>query len=54
MAAYNGAGLIEAQLAGIAAQTRTPDELVVCDDGSDDGTVEIIEDSLVKRRSRSG
>lgn len=43
MATYNGAGLIEDQLASIAAQTRTPDELVVCDDGSDDGTVEIIE-----------
>ena len=43
MATYNGAGFIGAQLASIAAQTRTPDELVVCDDGSDDGTVEIIE-----------
>jgi len=43
MATYNGAALIEEQLASIAAQTRPPDELVVCDDGSNDGTVEIIE-----------
>ena len=43
MATYNGAGFLEAQLASIAAQTRKPAELVVCDDGSDDGTVEIVE-----------
>jgi Glycosyl transferase family 2 len=43
MATYNGAGFLEGQLASIAAQTRTPDELVVCDDGSSDGTVEIVE-----------
>jgi Glycosyl transferase family 2 len=43
MATYNGASFLDAQLASIAAQTRTPDELVVCDDGSTDGTVEIVE-----------
>jgi glycosyltransferase involved in cell wall biosynthesis len=43
MATYNGAAFLDAQLASIAAQTRTPDELVVCDDGSSDGTVEIVE-----------
>ena len=43
MATYNGADFLDAQLASIAAQTRTPDELVVCDDGSNDGTVEILE-----------
>jgi glycosyltransferase involved in cell wall biosynthesis len=43
MATYNGAGFLEAQLASIAAQTRRPAELVVCDDGSSDGTVEIVE-----------
>lgn len=43
MATYNGAGLLEGQLASIAAQTRLPAELVVCDDGSSDGTVEIVE-----------
>jgi glycosyltransferase involved in cell wall biosynthesis len=43
MATYNGAAFLDAQLASIAAQTRAPDELVVCDDGSNDGTVEILE-----------
>jgi hypothetical protein len=43
MATYNGAAFIDAQLASFAAQTRAPDELVVCDDGSDDGTIEIVE-----------
>jgi glycosyltransferase involved in cell wall biosynthesis len=43
MATYNGAALIGTQLASIAAQTRAPDELVVCDDGSEDGTIEIVE-----------
>lgn len=43
MATYNGANFLEAQLASIASQTRSPAELVVCDDGSTDGTVEIVE-----------
>lgn len=43
MATYNGARFIEPQLESIAAQTRLPDELVVCDDQSSDDTVEILE-----------
>ena len=43
MATYNGAEFLPAQLASIAAQTRAPDELVVCDDGSVDATVKIVE-----------
>lgn len=43
MATYNGADFLDDQLASIAAQTRPPDELVVCDDGSTDSTVEILE-----------
>src|SRR5215468_7332763 len=39
---YNGARFVREQLASIAAQTRPPDELIVCDDGSKDATVEII------------
>jgi Glycosyl transferase family 2 len=42
MATHNGAEFLEPQLASIAAQSRTPTELVVCDDGSSDGTVEVI------------
>jgi glycosyltransferase involved in cell wall biosynthesis len=40
---YNGAQYLPEQLDSIAAQTRPPDELVVCDDGSADGTLQIIE-----------
>src|SRR5215208_90703 len=42
MCTYNGAQFVAEQLDSIAAQTRRPDELVVCDDGSDDATPEII------------
>ena len=44
---YNGARFLREQLASIAAQSRLPDELVVCDDGSTDETL-----SLVERISR--
>jgi glycosyltransferase involved in cell wall biosynthesis len=40
MATCNGAPWIAAQLASIASQTRLPSELVVCDDASDDATLE--------------
>jgi Glycosyl transferase family 2 len=43
MATYNGASFLAPQLASIAAQTRQPTEMVVCDDGSVDETVEIVE-----------
>jgi len=43
MATYNGARFIAEQLDSFRAQTRLPDELVVCDDGSIDGTVPIVE-----------
>ena len=43
MATYNGARFLEPQLASVAAQTRLPDELVVCDDQSSDESVEIVE-----------
>ncbi len=43
MATYNGAAFIEAQLESLLHQTRLPDELVVCDDRSNDATVEIVE-----------
>ena len=43
MATYNGAQFLEPQLASIAAQTRLPDELVVCDDQSSDESVEVVE-----------
>ena len=44
MCTYNGSRFLPEQLASIAAQTRLPDELVVCDDGSSDATPQIVED----------
>lgn len=39
---YNGAHFLEAQWDSLLAQTRRPDEIVVRDDGSTDGTVELL------------
>jgi glycosyltransferase involved in cell wall biosynthesis len=40
---YNGARFLAHQLDSIMAQTRHPDELVACDDGSTDETLAILE-----------
>jgi glycosyltransferase involved in cell wall biosynthesis len=42
MCTYNGAQFVTEQLDSIAAQTRRPDELLVCDDRSTDDTAELI------------
>src|SRR4029079_17285220 len=39
----NGARFLPEQLRSIAAQTRPPDELIVCDDRSTDETAQVIE-----------
>ena len=44
MATYNGAKYLQEQLDSFVAQTRQPDELVVCDDCSIDNTVEILQE----------
>jgi glycosyltransferase involved in cell wall biosynthesis len=41
---YNGAAYLNEQLESIAAQTRTPDELVISDDQSTDDTLRLIEE----------
>lgn len=41
---YNGGQFLREQLLSIAAQTQPPDELVICDDGSVDATIEIVKD----------
>lgn len=41
MCTYNGAEYLREQLESIKAQTRVPDELIICDDSSSDDTVEI-------------
>jgi glycosyltransferase involved in cell wall biosynthesis len=43
LATYNGENFLQDQLVSIADQTRTPDELIVCDDCSADSTIEILE-----------
>jgi glycosyltransferase involved in cell wall biosynthesis len=42
MATFNGRRYLAEQLQSIAAQTRPPDELVICDDGSTDDTPDIV------------
>jgi glycosyltransferase involved in cell wall biosynthesis len=43
MTTYNAGPWLAEQLASIALQNRLPDELVVCDDGSTDGTIAALE-----------
>ncbi len=40
---FNGESYLLDQLESIARQTRLPDELVVCDDRSEDGTFAVID-----------
>jgi glycosyltransferase involved in cell wall biosynthesis len=42
MTTYNGEQFLDEQLDSIFAQSRLPDELVICDDGSSDGTSQIL------------
>jgi len=43
MCTYNGAEFLPAQLQSIVTQSRPPDEIVICDDGSTDGTRAVLE-----------
>ena len=43
MCTYNGSLYLQEQLDSIASQTRLPDEVVICDDQSSDGTAGIVE-----------
>lgn len=42
MATYNGEDYLSEQLSSFAEQERLPDELVVCDDGSTDRSIELL------------
>lgn len=44
MCTYNGAEFLRPQLESILAQTRPPDEIAICDDGSTDETESVITD----------
>ena len=50
MCTYNGAEFLPAQWESILAQSRPPDEIVVCDDGSSDQTRSLLE-QLAKESS---
>ncbi|WP_299285775.1 glycosyltransferase family 2 protein [uncultured Mucilaginibacter sp.] len=43
MATYNGEKYLEQQIKSILGQTLKPDEFIVCDDNSTDGTIKILE-----------
>ncbi len=43
MAVYNAAWCVERAIDSVLAQTVPPTEILVCDDGSDDGTPELVE-----------
>ncbi|MBE5883531.1 MAG: glycosyltransferase [Lachnospiraceae bacterium] len=46
MGTYNGEKYIGQQLYSILHQTKVPDEVIICDDGSQDGTLEKIQDFI--------
>lgn len=48
MCTYNGAGFLSDQLESIIAQSRRPDEIVVCDDGSTDATQALLKQFAAK------
>lgn len=43
MGIYNGENYIEEQLLSILQQSRQPDEVILCDDNSTDGTIELVQ-----------
>lgn len=50
MTTYNGAAFLELQLQSLLEQTRLPDEVIICDDGSQDNTVDILKDFIKKNK----
>jgi glycosyltransferase involved in cell wall biosynthesis len=46
LCSYNGGRFVAQQLASLTKQTRAPDELIICDDGSTDETLQIIHDFI--------
>ena len=54
LAAYNGVSYIEKQIRSILGQTLPPDQLLISDDGSTDGTVELLERLQAEYQSEIG
>ena len=46
MAVYNGEKYIKYQLDSIMAQTKLPDEIIVCDDNSTDNTIKVVKECM--------
>ncbi len=46
MALYNGEKFLHKQLESIRTQTKAPDQVILCDDGSSDGTVQLVRDYI--------
>ncbi|MEM3432969.1 MAG: glycosyltransferase family 2 protein [Candidatus Methanomethyliaceae archaeon] len=46
MCTCNGASFLPDQLMSVLAQTRLPDELIICDDCSEDDTLDIVQETL--------
>lgn len=46
MCTFNGAPFLQEQLNSISVQTHLPTEIVIFDDGSDDGTIEVIQNFM--------
>ncbi len=49
---FNEANSIKRLLESLASQTRQPDEVVICDGGSTDGTVQLVRDYAQKHPDR--
>ncbi len=49
MTLYNGMEYLQEQLDSIYNQTRKPDEVVICDDGSKDGSIEMIRNYIQEK-----
>lgn len=45
---YNGSAYIKQQIDSILSQTILPDEIIICDDGSSDGTVDLVKELLIE------
>ena len=50
MGIYNGEKYIEEQLYSILHQTKAPDEVILCDDGSTDATVSFVQEFIRENR----
>lgn len=54
MGIYNGEKYIKEQLESIRLQTRHPDEVILCDDGSTDATCQVVNEYLTEHPELTG